>query len=333
VTCYNCGATTEPEQKFCEACGAKVTTEHAGGHRRTEDRAAVPGTNGGSPNGGSGNVGSGNGRWPGTQPTASPPAPSDQPAVTPVAGPPATRPVAGPGPTLPGSPIRLGDGEQVLRQYRAVQLRTRKRGEGTLYVTDARIVFYARAQGRGTQRASALFQQTRLQDVCGLQAFVSRRTSVMLIVVTAFMALFALGSLATGALPFFFVWAVLAGIGLAVIFGGGAERGRAGVKIHSLQAQEGMGFGSFENQRSRLETLLTLFIFPLLLLLRAQNAFDVLLGRPGEDTDLLIAELGALILDLQTRGELAAAYWAGLAAVPVARSGTSAVTAPSHTAG
>jgi hypothetical protein len=308
VTCYNCGATTEPEQKFCEACGAKVTTEHAGGHRRTEDRAAVPGTNGGSPNGRS---------WPGTQPTASPPAPSDQPAVTPVAAPPATRPVAGPGPTLPGSPIRLGDGEQVLRQYRAVQLRTRKRGEGTLYVTDARIVFYARAQGRGTQRASALFQQTRLQDVCGLQAFVSRRTSVMLIVVTAFMALFALGSLATGALSFFFVWAVLAGIGLAVIFGGGAERGRAGVKIHSLQAQEGMGFGSFENQRSRLETLLTLFIFPLLLLLRAQNAFDVTFGRPGEDSDLLIAELGALVLDLQNRGETSAAYWA----VPAARSG------------
>jgi hypothetical protein len=211
----------------------------------------------------------------------------------------------------------------VLRQYRAVQLRTRKRGEGTLYVTDARIVFYARAQGRGTQRASALVQQTRLEDVSGLQAFVSRRTSLMLIVFAAFTALFALISLATGAIPFFVVFLALAVIAMSVIFGGGAERGRAGIKIHSRQAQNAMGFGSFESQRSRLETLLTLFIFPLLLLLRAQNAFDVLLGRPGEDSDLLIAELGALVLDLQNRGQESTAYWA----VPAARSG-SATGAP-----
>jgi hypothetical protein len=309
VNCYNCGAATEPAQKFCEGCGAKVTTEHSGAHRLTDGSPGLPGSSG-SP---SANGGSPSGqRWPGTQPAASPP-----PAAV---RPPVAEPVVAPGTTLPGSPIRLGDGEQVLRQYRAVQLRTRKRGEGTLYVTDARIVFYARAQGRATQRASALVQQTRLQDVCGLQAFVSRRTSVMLIVLTAFMALFALGSLAAGAVPFFFVWAVLAGIGLTVIFGGGAERGRAGVKIQSQQAQEAMGFGSFENQRSRLETLLTLFIFPLLLLLRAQNAFDVTFGRPGEDSDLLIAELGALVLDLQNRGETSAAYWA----VPAARSGGAA---------
>ncbi len=313
MNCYNCGAATEPTQKFCETCGAKVTTEHSGAPRWAEDQPAEAG--GGPLNGGN---------WPASQPQpiGQPPA-GPQGTGPPVAGP----PVAGQGGTLPGSPIRLGDGEQVLRQYRAVQLRTRKRGEGTLYVTDARIVFYARAQGRGTQRASALVQQTRLQDVCGLQAFVSRRTSVMLIVFTAFMVLFALGSLATGALPFFFVWAVMAGIGLAVIFGGGAERGRAGVKIQSQQAQEAFGFGSFENQRSRLETLLTLFIFPLLLLLRAQNAFDVTLGRPGEDTDLLIAELGALVLDLQNRGETSAAYWA----VPVARS-ESAAGAPAGAA-
>ena len=257
-----------------------------------------------------GNGGSPDGGWPGVDPTASPPAPSGQPAMAPPAMP--------PGQTLPGSPIRLGDGEQVLRQYRAVQLRSRKRGEGTLYVTNARIVFFARAQGRGTQRASALVQQTRLEDVSGLQAFVSRRTNLALIMFTGFTALFTLISLATGAIPFFFVFLVLTVIAATAIFGGAAERGRAGVKIQARQAQHAMGFGSFENQRGGLETLLTLFIFPLLLLLRAQNAFDVLLGRPGEDTDLLIAELGALVLDLQTRGELAADFWTR-PAVPAAR--------------
>jgi hypothetical protein len=296
VNCYNCGAAIEPAQKFCEACGAKVTAEPAGGHRRPDDQPAGSGASDGPPNGGS-PTGQGwpNGqRWLGTQPATRPPLNASPPPVAQ----PVTGPAAGPGTTLPGSPIRLGDGERLLRQYRAVQLRSRKRGEGTLYVTDARIVFFARAQGRGTQRASALVQQTRLEDVSGLQAFVSRRTNLLLIVFTGFTALFTLISLATGAIPFFFVFLVLTVIAAAAIFGGAAERGRAGVKIHSRQAQSAMGFGTFENQRSGLETFLTLFIFPLLLLLRAQNAFDVLLGRPGEDTDLLIAELGALVLDL-----------------------------------
>jgi hypothetical protein len=305
VNCYNCGAATDPEQKFCEACGAKVATGHSGAHRLSEDPPTA-GADGGS---------SSRQSWPGTEPAAGPPAPVSQPG--------AAQPVTGMAPTLPGSPIRLGDGERVLRQYRAVQLRTRKRGEGTLYVTDARIVFYARAQGRGSQRASALVQQTRLEDVSGLQAFVSRRTNLLLILFTGFTALFTLISLATGAIPFFFVFLVLTVIAGAFIFGGAAERGRAGVKIHARQAQNAMGFGTFENQRSTLETLLTLFIFPLLLLLRAQNAFDVLLGRPGEDTDLLIAELGALVLDLQNRGEMATAYWAG-PTVPAARAAATA---------
>ncbi len=323
MNCYNCGAATEPAQKFCEGCGAKVTTEHSGGHRRTDGQPGGPGGPGASPNGGSPH----GQRWPGGPSAASPPPPTAQAVVAP------------PGTTLPGSPIRLGDGERVLRQYRAVQLRSRKRGEGTLYVTDARIVFFARAQGRGTQRASSLVQQTRLEDVSGLQAFVSRRTNLLLILFTGFTALFTLISLATGAIPFFFVFLVLTVIAGAAIFGGAAQRGRAGVKIQARQAQNAMGFGSFENQRGGLETLLTLFIFPLLLLLRAQNAFDVLLGRPGEDTDLLIAELGALVLDLQTRGELATDYWVGPAAVPAARSGAGArpgagaEAAPGHALG
>jgi hypothetical protein len=49
--------------------------------------------------------------------------------------------------------------------------------------------------------------------------------------------------------------------------------------------------------------------FPALLFFRSRTAFDVLLGRPGEDSSAIIAELGALIMDLQTRGTLAGGYW------------------------
>jgi hypothetical protein len=307
VNCYNCGAATEPAQKFCEGCGARVTVEPAGAHRLTDDPppASGNGSRTGSPLNG--------GPWPASQPA-------------PVSQPPAPGPGPGPGMTLPGSPIRLGDGERVLRQYRAVQLRSRKRGEGTLYVTDARIVFFARAQGRGTQRASSLVQQTRLEDVCGLEAFISRRTNLLLLLFTAVMGLSTLESLFKWNFGHFIVFFLITGIALFAVYRGAAERGRAGVRIHARQSENSMGYGAFENRRSKLETLLTLLIFPLLLLLRAQTAFDVQFGRPGDDSDQLIAELGALVLDLQTRGELAAAYWAGPAAVPAARPGTATAT-------
>lgn len=297
MNCYNCDTVAEPGQKFCETCGARIhshrdSAQHAAGgdmpppFRGSRGGPAGPAAE--AANGRAGSAGPGNGQ-----------------AAT-------GRAVMSPPPTLRGSPIRLGDGEQVIREYRAVQLRTQKRGEGTLYVTDARIVFYARAQGRGAQRASALVQQTRLEDVSGLQAFVSRRTSMMLILFTVSMSLLALGTLVSLLLPAFIVFFFLAGLGCLAIFGGAAERGRAGVKIHAREeAVSAIGFGSFDNQRSGLESLLKLLIFPLLVFLRAQTAFDVLLGRPGRDSDRLIAELGALILDLQTRGKLAADYWAG----------------------
>lgn len=301
MNCYNCGATSEPGQKFCDTCGARVHSGPDGTQQTANNEMAPPDVSAAGEN------------WPGPAANA-----RQSPA-----GRVADGRVAAPLPaTLRGSPIRLGDGEQVIREYQAVQLRTQKRGEGILYVTDARIVFYARAQGRGTQRNSSLVQQTRLQDVSGLQAFVSRRTSMLLIAFTVFMSLFAIGSLFGHEWTAFIIFFFLAGTGLTAIFGGAAERGRAGVKIHSREeAVSAIGFGSFSNQRSTLESFLSLLIFPVLLFLRAQTAFDVTLGRPGQDSDRLIAELGALILDLQTRGQLAADYWASAPAdMMVARS-------------
>ena len=77
--------------------------------------------------------------------------------------------------------FRLAHEESILMRYKTVQLRTglfkRKRGEGMLFVTSARVVFYASVDPRGGQRASWLLQQTKLEDISGLSAQVSRRLS------------------------------------------------------------------------------------------------------------------------------------------------------------
>lgn len=219
-------------------------------------------------------------------------------------------PAEGAAGTLAGSPIRLAFGEVLWRTYRAVQLRSRRRGEGTLYVTDARVVLYARAQGRGTQRASALVQQTKLEDITGIEAFVSHRVSLGLLILTSWLGLNTLGAVFSGSWRVTIVLAILTGICVAFLLRSGAKRGSAGVRLHSRATQTSpINFGEFQGRPGILSAFVRFLIFPALVFFRAYTAFDVILGAPGEDSEQLIAELGALILDLQTRGALASEHW------------------------
>jgi hypothetical protein len=235
------------------------------------------------------------------EPTAAPvPSATPQTAVTP------------PTRTLGGqeTPIKLGDGEVVLRRYRVSQLRTRNQGEGTLYVTDSRVVFYARAKGRGTQRPSMLVQQTKLEDITGLAAYVTRRISLILLAVTVWFGLLALISLKYGnAGSTVFLLVITAACVAGLVFRG-AKRGTVGVTIHSKSTQTSpIEFGQWGQPRGLFNSLLMAVSRPLLALFGIFTALDVLTGFPGPDSEQLIAELGALILDLQTRGSLAHRHW------------------------
>ena len=219
-------------------------------------------------------------------------------------------PVAQRLPTLPGSPIIIGDGEHLLRKYHAVRLRSRRRGEGSLYVTDARVVFYARAQGRGPRGYSALIQETKLEDVTGVSAFVSRRTSGIVIFLDLLLLLSTLIALFSHKTTAAAIFAVLFVAVLLIIVTGLADRSRAGVHIYARGTYASpITFGKFHNHRNAMDTILSFIVNPLLVFARSKSVFDVLFGRPGDDSDRLIAELGALILDLQSRGILAAPHW------------------------
>jgi hypothetical protein len=216
--------------------------------------------------------------------------------------------LAGAAEFLPGSPVRLGQGEVIWKQYRAVQLRGRSGGEGILYVTDSRVVFYARAKGSGTQRESSMVQQTKLEDVTGLAAYVSHRISLGLLLCTVFAGLVTLIALLTHQALWIFIWLVIFALLLATLFGSGTKHGRAGVVIHARATMASpIGFGYFGSQRG--SAFWTAFWLPIRLLFRAYTALDVTFGAPGEDSSELIAELGALIMDLQTRGTLAEGHW------------------------
>jgi hypothetical protein len=210
---------------------------------------------------------------------------------------------------LPGTPILMGDGETIWRTYKAVQLRTRQHGEGTLFVTDSRVVFYARARGLGTQRPSMLVQQTKLENVTGLAAYVSRRISLTLFMLVLFGAFSSLISLVTFP-PMGILLGIVTVVGIIALISGAAKRGSTGVILHAGASDASpIGFGQFGEQRSAIGQLIHALLGPLLSLFGVHTAFDVLIGFPGEQSEQLIAELGALVTDLQNRGSMAASHW------------------------
>jgi hypothetical protein len=207
---------------------------------------------------------------------------------------------------LPGSRIRCGHDEVVWKTYHVAMLRRRSLGEGILYVTDSRVVFYAFAKGRGAQRASRLVQQTKLEDITGLSSYVSRRISLFLVILAFWLGLGAIGAiLANRLLLAFFLVALTAGCVAVMLL---SKRGRVGVVIHSRESDTSpISFGNVD--RGLIGSLIDAFSRPFLSLFGIFTAFDVTVGRPGPDSDQVIDELGALLLDLQTRGTEAGSHW------------------------
>jgi hypothetical protein len=292
--CAQCDRQLDPADLFCDNCGSAVT------------RNAEPADSGGAIL---------LGEAPAIPPpvTVMPPPERVNPALT----------LASPAPTLTrqadtaaGSQaprFRLAQDEHVLKTYEAVVLRPgllrRRRGHGTLYVTDARVVFYAWVYPKGTQRQSWLLQQTKLEDISGLYADVSRRVSLGLLVLTAFFGLATLGTLVTLLLPLTVVFAILTVLCAALMMWDAARRGSVNVTIQARGYNaSSIAFGHLGGERF-FDQMVRYLFFPILFFVKSYGAGDVATGDPGPDADQLLHELGALILDLQTRGTMSYPHW------------------------
>jgi hypothetical protein len=210
--------------------------------------------------------------------------------------------------------FRLAYGEQILKAYDVVTLRPglfkRQRGHGTLYVTDARVVFYAQVYPRGTQKASWVFQQTKLEDISGLSANVSRRLSLGLVVLVLAFGFATLATLFTLLLPLTVLFGIVTAFLVFGLIRDARGRGDVGVSINSREiGTSPIAFGHNPREGGSLDSIGRLLIFPIAIFLRTYTAFDVMAGDPGDDAGDLLHELGALIIDLQTRGTMAYSDW------------------------
>jgi hypothetical protein len=299
MNCPNCGEPASPADTFCGSCGRSLASSPGGVVLDREMEQPVPTSAGQIPN------------------VSQFPPPAGQTVSISQFQPPVVQ-------DDPGQiPFRLAYDETVLKKYEAIVVRTpifkRKRGQGTLYVTDARVVFYARIEPRGTMRASRLMQQTKLEDISGLTAFVTRQISLGLLLFTAFFALATLGTLVTGAVPIAVIFLILTVICVIFLVVDARNRGKTGVIITSREnGNSPISFG-FGGRQGIADSLVRALLSPILFFFPSYSAFHVLTGDPAGDADQLVHELGALILDLQTRGATAYDHWGVTGAADQAR--------------
>src|SRR5438105_7075493 len=185
--CPNCGVQLSAETAFCTTCGYRVGAESAAA-LDAPPSAAPTSTAVLAP-----------------QVAETPPQQRPAPSAVEQATP--SEPPAGvPSGIIDGTSIALADGEHVWRRYAVTQLRRgRGQGQGTLYVTDSRVIFLAQTRAKTTSRASTIIQQTKVEAVTGFATHVSRKVNMFLVFATIVLGLLALVSLIGGKIPYFVV--------------------------------------------------------------------------------------------------------------------------------
>jgi hypothetical protein len=300
MKCSTCESDLDLSHPFCDTCGSPVP---AAGTSSTADTMIPsqrpPFLAGAAP---------GAGIW--SQPAVSGP-PPEQLAV-PGADGQGMAPPHQPGPPrLPGSPIRLGIDEVLWRYYHVLQMRGFAKGTGYLYVTDSRLIFFAYSTGFFLQRPSTLVQETKLEEVTGINTYVTRRVSLALLGAAILLGIIGLvcvfSVILILAAPIAWLLSVICFVALLT---GHGNVGTTVIRVHSRHGVSPVHVGGAEGFGGAFGVMLGALFHPWRFIVGGNTAADVVVyGLPGQNAEEVVADLGALIQDLQTRGETAAPYW------------------------
>lgn len=186
--------------------------------------------------------------------------------------------------------VAMADGEQVVREYKVTRM-DRPKADGYLAVTNRRLIFASEAQGIAGR--SALVRETHIPDISGLTGYIGKGLSigrVILIVILALIGI-ALGSafwplFVFLAIPAYMAWRLLSSPGTEIILVVHA-RGQSESPV-ALVAEQATGMFGLFGGHARLA--------------------GVVLG-PGPDAERALQEIGALVLDLQSSGDMALERW------------------------
>jgi hypothetical protein len=293
MKCLACGGPADIGDKFCGTCGSAVSADDA----VVPYQQSLATTDSGGP---------ALGNW-------SPP-----PWPEPARGPTGLASTADQGMPpyqlvrrLPDSPVRAGIDEVLWRRYHVLRMSGVAKGAGHLYVTDSRVVFFAYSNGFFLQKPSILVRETKIKEITGIHAYVTRRFSFALLWASIILGISGIAfALTFIGIPFaLLLWLASAICFLAQLTGHGRV-GTTVIRIHSKHGVSPVHLGGAVSAAASVRSVLGAIFPPWRLILGGTTAaYLTAFGLPGTDSDQVVAELGALIQDLQTRGDLAAPYW------------------------
>jgi hypothetical protein len=275
--CRNCGSSNDDESLYCQDCGEPLRP--AAGPAVTPPPEFVQ-----------------------TMPTQ--PVERDPVTAAPAPAPPAPSPASPRAgmPTIPATNIVLSEGERLWRSYPLLHFRPfRIHARGTLHVTDSRILLHSTAL-KLTGRTS-LLQEVRLETVTGFGSYLDRGLGPLGFLGLLVFAFIGLQQLANGSSAYGVFLLVVAGVVAFIAY----RYGRLGLQVFTNQSSVGpIAFGRFG--AGRLQAW-----FPTLGWIGGAiggvQASDLLYCFPEANADEVVAELGALVFDLNRKGTLEGSHW------------------------
>lgn len=289
IRCRECGFGNADDSRFCEECGGALPER--GGTPTREVAAVDPPTDPPAP-----------APTPAPLPARAPHAPGPRPAPAPARVQVSTLPV----PRIPVSNIALSEGERLWRTYPILHFRPfRPHAKGTLHITDSRILLHAEA--RKLSGKTVLLEEVRLESVVGFGSYRDRGLGPIGTLMMLLVTFYALRELIEGnRVVLDIIVLVLVGIMVRLYY----YYGRMGLRVYTSMAGPGaINFGNFGGGMFR--SLLGL-LGPLGVLgaaIGGVQATDVLYCFPEANVDEVLAELGALVFDLNTKGTLVDTQW------------------------
>lgn len=195
--------------------------------------------------------------------------------------------------------IALADGEKVIRQYEATTLENPKT-EGYIIATDRRLIFSGEAQGLKGQ--SMIVNDVKMDHVTGVHAFVGGGNNFSKII---WIVIFSIITLILGNISSVFYLGLLipAFIVYKLIKNPLKTSMMSMVIMADNQTPSSIQISAASQSGSFISALFSKQNFD------GNHAWMSVSAAPGKDTLAMIKEIGALVLDIQAKGEHAADRW------------------------
>jgi len=207
--------------------------------------------------------------------------------------------------SAPGGGMVLADGEQPVKQYHCSTLDVPVSTDGYITVTNKRLIFHAYSSGTMGSRVT---KEVTLSKITGLDCFYGTNLSVPKLIAGILCAILALtvlfsrvNSSASGFLRMFFSSAMLIIVKLIVT----AVLGYIAYRLIKGCLKKCFKMRIFASECG--ESPISIGDGPAGVL--GSKALFSVVASPTKETDLMLNELGALVHDLQSMGDLAVSKW------------------------